>query len=107
MSNAPTRVHAIENLTRAQKKVLADLELFSDGQESVVISSRKLAESTGLSRPTVLTALEALNELQLITTCPRRPPGPGRYRLLFPVSVRLGRGQICPSAKRSSTGGAR
>ncbi|HSU61199.1 MAG TPA: helix-turn-helix domain-containing protein [Bryobacteraceae bacterium] len=102
MSDAPTR---ILQLTRTQKKVLADLELFSDDGEHVAISHRKLAESTGLSRPTVLTAIEALNDLRLITTCPRKPREPGRYRLLFPVSVRTASGQISPLAKRSSTGG--
>ena len=104
MSDAPTR---ILQLTRTQKKVLADLELFSKDGAHVAISHRKLAASTGLSRPTVLRALEALNDLGVIRSYTPHPPRVREHTLFFPVSVRIGDGQICPSARRSSTGGGR
>jgi DNA-binding MarR family transcriptional regulator len=91
MLNAPPRVPM---LTRAQKKVLADLDLFSDGKAQVVISSRQLAETTGLSRPTVLSALEQLNELQLIQTLRGGPRRASLHRLLPVRSVRTASGQI-------------
>jgi hypothetical protein len=88
MLDAFPRVHG---LTRAQRKVLADLDLFSDGKEQVVISSRKLAETTGLSRPTVLAALEQLNELRVIQTLHGGPRRASSHRLL---PVRTASGQI-------------
>ncbi len=102
MSNAPER---ISKLTRAQRKVLADLELFSDDDRRVAIASRKLAETTGLSRTTVRVALSDLNDLGLIRTYAPHRPRASEHTLLFPVSVRLGNGPICPSTRRSSTGG--
>jgi DNA-binding transcriptional MocR family regulator len=107
MSDAHERIHPFEKLTRTQKKVLADLELFSGGGERVSISSRKLAESTGLSRPTVLNAVEALNDLHLISTEKRERGKASLHTLLFRGSVRLSPGQISPSAMSASTGGAR
>ena len=108
MPHANSRVSNLEvQLTRAQRKVLADLELFSGESQRVVISSRRLAQYTGLSRPTVLSALAALNDRQLIQTHTPRAPKTSEHILLFRGSVRMADGQICPSARRASTGGAR
>jgi DNA-binding GntR family transcriptional regulator len=88
MSTAPERR---TTLTRAQRKVLADIELFSDRQNRAVLSSRGLAETTGLSRRTVQAAIDRLNELQLIRTVTGTRTRPSEHRL---VPVRLGGGAI-------------
>jgi hypothetical protein len=55
----------------------------------------------------VLSALAALNDRQLIQTHTPRAPKTSEHILLFRGSVRMADGQICPSARRASTGGAR
>jgi DNA-binding MarR family transcriptional regulator len=108
MQNAHSRAASpFAGLTKSQRKVLADLELFSGDSDRIAIGHRKLAQTTGLSRPTVQTALEALNELQLILTRRRGPSEPSEHRLLYRGSVRIDPGQIEPLARRSSTGRAR
>jgi hypothetical protein len=94
-------------LTRAQRKVLADLELFSDDQRRAVISTRKLVATTGLDLKTVLAAINRLNELQLIRTYipPRRKTA--EHTLLFRGSVRTSGAGISAPAMSASTGGAR
>lgn len=103
MSDASAR---IPKLTRAQSKVLADLKLFSDDERRAVVPYRKLVQSTGLSCGTVLSALEALSDLQLIRTRRGTPRKASQYTLLYRGSVRIASGSIAPLAMRSSTGGA-
>jgi hypothetical protein len=104
MPDAQTRV---PELTRAQKKVLADLELFSDGAPSVAVPYRKLVQSTGLSGGAVLSALDALVGLALIRIRRGTPRKASEYTLLYRGSVRIASGSIGPLAIRPSTGGAR
>ena len=60
-------------LTRAQRKVLADLELLQDRDGQTRLSLSELAELTGFSRATVRRSIWQLNDLQLILTAPGHP----------------------------------
>lgn len=102
MPEAPGRI----SLSESERKVLADLQLLSDDAGRVVISSRQLKETTGLSRPTVLSALQRLADRRLIKTYTPHRPKVCEHTVLFRELVRLSDGQAAaPRAKRSSTGG--
>lgn len=102
MPEAPGRIP----LTPSERKVLADLQLFSDDHGRVVISSRQLKETTGLARQTVLTVLQRLADRRLIETYTPRCPKVCEHKVLFRVPVRLADGLTGnPRSRRSSAGG--
>ena len=90
MSNAPEGVH---KLTRAQRRVLAHIEMCCDSRERLVESNSRTAEATGLSAPGVAGAIARLNDLGLIWTTPGTPIHPSEH-------VLLRRGAVLPERKR-------
>ena len=78
-------------LTRAQRKVLSDLALFSEHNNDrleAVVSHAFLIETTGLPNSTVHDALERLNDLGLILTIGGDRVRPGRY-IVYPHALEL------------------
>ncbi len=102
MPEAPGRI----SLSESERKVLADLQLFSDDEGRVVISSRQLKETTGLSLPTVLNTLQRLADRRLIQTYTPPRPKVCEHTVLFRDPVRLTDAQDRNlRSRRSSTGG--
>lgn len=103
MPSAPLRALS---LTRSERKVLADLQLFSDDYGHVVISSRQLVQTTGLTQKTVFRALERLADRRLIQTYTPRRPKTCEHTVLFRGSVRYAHDGISKArAGRSAKGG--
>ena len=75
-------------LTRAQRKVLADLLLFRNSRNETELSYRQLAETTGLPRMTVWISINRLNELRLVNTVAVGRVKPAKHTLLPRVLVR-------------------
>jgi predicted transcriptional regulator len=100
MPSAPLRA-----LTRAERKVLADLQLFSDDTGHVAISTRQLAETTGLSQSGIASILRRLADKRLIATC-KRPRRMGCEYTVIHKPVLPGRERnSSPRVGRSSMGG--
>ena len=76
-------------LTRAQRKVLADLLLFRNSRNETELSYRQLAETTGLSRMTVWFSVDRLNELKLVRTVAVGRAQPAKHQILGRVLVQL------------------
>ena len=76
-------------LTRSERKVLADLQLLQNKSGKATLSSRNLAELTGLSGCGVRKAIDRLNELQLIKTYTGSVNHrPSEHTVLWQVPVR-------------------
>lgn len=96
MSNAPERVH---KLTRAQRRVLAHIEMCRDSRDRLIQSNTRTAEATGLSATAVAAAIARLNDLGLIWTTPGTPIRPSEHLLLRGVSVLPERKTITRAAR--------
>ncbi len=72
-------------LTRAQRKVLADLEFFQDSDGRARLSVRELADLTGFSRSHVGRAIAQLNDLNLILSAPGTSGKRTAHRILHQV----------------------
>lgn len=96
----PAQPRALE-LTRAQKKVLADLLLFRDKHNEVTFSPQQLAETTGLPVTTVASIIYRLNDLGLIRTVEGSPKVTLRHRVCV-----QGLGTLKP-VRSAAAGGAR
>lgn len=97
MAITPQRVFSL--VTKSQSKVLAALASAAGTEGRAIVSNCKLARLTGLSRPTVSTAIDRLNELQLIRSFTPPRPKPSEHTLLYLSSERPGTKPLAAGAR--------
>ena len=94
MAPAPALARTIAALTRAEKKILADLQLFQDKHGVTRLSVRQIADVTGVPRSSVCRTIDKLNEAQLIQTLTGTSIYPTIHRIRFQDSLRP---ESCPT----------